>query len=325
MGSNLRFSRYFLIGIAVFAAGSIGWRVFGDRQAGTPPVSTAVPDAQPAPDVGEMVAKLEAKLAAKPDDVAGWQMLGWSYFKMQRFADAARAYRRAADLAPATADNWSALGEALVLGNKGVGDDAVQAFRRALSVDPKDARARYFLAVRQDLEGDHRGAVDGWIALLKDAPPGAPWEGSVRQLVEQVATREKIDIAGRVPPPVTPPAGAGAGAGAGAATGAGASDAAMARAATDAIPGPTADQLASAAKLTPTQQDEMARGMVDRLAARLAANPQDADGWLRLMRARMVLNDRAGAVRALTTARTTFRGDAGTLAKLDAAARALSI
>lgn len=319
MGSNLRFSRYFLIGIAVFAAGSIGWRIFGDRQAGTPPVSTAVRDAQSAPDVGEMAANLEAKLAAKPDDAAGWQMLGWSYFKMERFADAARAYRRAADLAPDTADNWSALGEALVLGNKGVGDDAVQAFRRALSVDPKDARARYFLAVRQDLEGDHRGAVDGWIALLKDTPPGAPWEGSVRQLVEQVATREKIDIAGRVPPPVAPPAGAGA------VAGAGASDAAMARAATDAIPGPTADQLASASKLTPTQQDEMARGMVDRLAARLAANPQDADGWLRLMRARMVLNDRAGAVRALTTARATFRGDAGTLAKLDAAARALSI
>ena len=309
MGSNWRVGRFVFAGFAVLAAGSIGWRVYSDHRPATAEIGAAGGDAQAAPDVRKMVAGLEAKLRANPDDAAGWRMLGWSYFNMQRFADSARAYRRAADLAPDQAENWSALGEALVLANKGVGDDAATAFRRALANDPKDARARYFLAVRQDLEGDHRGAVDAWIALLNDAPAGAPWASSVRALIEQVATREKIAIAGRMPaaPPVA------------------ARGDALAGAATDAIPGPTADQLASAATLTPTQQNDMARGMVDRLAARLAAEPRDADGWLRLMRARMVLDDRAGATRALASARSTFQGDAATLAKLDAAARALSI
>jgi cytochrome c-type biogenesis protein CcmH len=39
--------------------------------------------------------------------------------------------------------------------------------------------------------------------------------------------------------------------------------------------------------------------MVDGLAARLAQNPGDVEGWLRLARARMVLGDQAAAAEAL--------------------------
>jgi cytochrome c-type biogenesis protein CcmH len=38
--------------------------------------------------------------------------------------------------------------------------------------------------------------------------------------------------------------------------------------------------------------------MVDRLAARLKANPADPGGWVGLMRARMVLGDAPGAAAA---------------------------
>ncbi len=165
------------------------------------------PAGQPAPqaDVATMIAGLEQRLAANPNDVEGWRMLGWSKFKTQHYPEAARAYGRAVTLAPGQADLWSALGEARVLAAGSVAPDAHDAFARALAIDPKDPRARYFLAVEKDVAGDHRAAVDAWIALLKDAPAGAPWADSVRALVIQVAGREKIDIAGRLPP--LPPAG----------------------------------------------------------------------------------------------------------------------
>ena len=66
-------------------------------------------------------------------------------------------------------------------------------------------------------------------------------------------------------------------------------------------------------------------GMVDGLAARLAAEPDDRDGWIRLMRSNMVLgrNDKAKA--ALADARKAFAGDVEAMAAIDAAAAELGI
>src|SRR3546814_14152270 len=66
------------------------------------------------------------------------------------------------------------------------------------SLDAKDPRARYFLAVRKDIGGDHRGAIDDWFALLADTPQGAPWEADLRRTIEQVGAIHKIDVADRL-------------------------------------------------------------------------------------------------------------------------------
>jgi len=50
------------------------------------------------------------------------------------------------------------------------------------------------------------------------------------------------------------------------------------------------------------------KAMVAALAARLKENPNDAGGWQRLIRADMVLGERAQAQDALATARKTFAG-----------------
>ncbi|WP_231639323.1 tetratricopeptide repeat protein [Sphingomonas profundi] len=291
--------------IALVAVAVAVWR--GTRS--DPPVAAQMPPAaSPQADVTTMIAQLEAKMKANPGDAAGWRMLGWSYYRTERFADAVNAYRRATLADPKNAEGWSALGEAISLAGKGdVPAEAEGAFRKALAIDPADPRARYFLAVRKDLSGDHKGAVDDWLALLKDTPPGAPWEENVRQTITQVAAKNAIDIAGRMP------------------AGAAAPPAAGPNAATDAIPGPTREQMSAASALPPGQQDAMVRGMVDSLAAKLKANPADADGWLRLMRARMVLGDRAAATQALRDGTAAFPADKAAQAKLAEGARALGV
>ena len=66
-------------------------------------------------------------------------------------------------------------------------------------------------------------------------------------------------------------------------------------------------------------------GMVDGLAARLAADPNDRDGWIRLMRSNLVLGRTDKATAALAEARKAFAGNAEALGAIDAAASELGI
>jgi cytochrome c-type biogenesis protein CcmH len=295
-----------LIAAGLVAAASAGVAIY--RSGGEAPAAEAphgsVKPGEPVPDVTTMIAKLEARLRQNPDDPADWRMLGWSYFETGDLMRAAAAYRRAAEIEPGKAENWSSLGEALQTASTDVSPEAATAFERALRLDPEDPRARYFLAVQKDLKGQHEAAVSDWIALLKDTPAGAPWEADLRRTIEQVAEKRKIDIAGRMPAAGAASAGS---------------------VATAAIPGPTPQQMAAASSIPPGQQSEMVRGMVDRLAARLKANPQDAAGWIRLMRARMVLGESDGARKALRSARAAYSGDPAVQAQLSRAAQELGV
>ena len=78
----------------------------------------------------------------------------------------------------------------------------------------------------------------------------------------------------------------------------------------------------SGAPALPQDQLAMIRGMVEGLAQRLKANPDDAEGWVRLVRAYAVLGDTARRDEALTRAKARYAGKAEILARLDAAARA---
>jgi cytochrome c-type biogenesis protein CcmH len=235
---------------------------------------------------------------AAADPVAkDWRTVGWAYAEKGDAAASAEAYRKAARIEPDNAENWSSLGEALQTGSRTVVPEAAQALAKAIALDPADARARYFLAVQKDLAGDHKGALAGWSGLLKDTPAGAPWEADLRRTIADTAKRN-----GLAAPTL-----------------------ATAAPATAAIPGPSEDQLAAAAAIPPGEQDKMAHAMVDRLAGRLAANPRDADGWMRLMRSRAVLNDPAGARQALASGLKSFADDSATQARLKAAAAQLGL
>lgn len=87
----------------------------------------------------------------------------------------------------------------------------------------------------------------------------------------------------------------------------------------------TMSQAAAIAQMTPQAQSAAIHGMIDRLAARLAQNGHDIDGWLRLVRAYKVINEVDKARAALATARRDFSGDAEATARIDALARELGL
>jgi cytochrome c-type biogenesis protein CcmH len=270
-------SRLILIGAAAIAVVSVG-------------VATLKPESEPAPagqqgtepSLPQMIAAIEARVKAVPDDAEAWRMLGTSFSEAGRFGEAATAFKRTTQLVPDKAESWSNYAEALVLAGKGdVAPDAKAAFATALARDAKDVRARYFLAVAKDISGDHRGAIDDWFALLKDSPADAPWQSNVRGLIEQVAAKQKIDIKARLSALPAAPT------------------------------GPSSEQGQAVKGMPADQQRAMIASMVDGLAKRLEGNPKDVEGWTMLMRSYAAL-DRKGEAKAALSRAIRANPDAAT-------------
>jgi cytochrome c-type biogenesis protein CcmH len=92
---------------------------------------------------------------------------------------------------------------------------------------------------------------------------------------------------------------------------------ALARVSGTSPPGPTQDDVSAASQLSPEQRSEMVHGMVARLVERLKSDGQDIEGWLRLVRAYMVLGERDQARSAATDARRALDGDREKLMRLE--------
>lgn len=281
------------------AAGAIGYRLLGSDGDSAPSAAAA--------GAADPLAALEARTRAEPDNAGAWQELGFANFAAGRYADAVAAYDKATQADPQSAVLWSSLGEARVMASEHdpLPAAARAAFRKAAGLDPKDPRARYFLAVEKDLAGDHQGAVADWLALLAETPAGAPWEADLRRTIEQVGAINKIAVEERIAAALeVRPAGPSQAAGAAG------------------IPGPTQEEIAAASALRPAEQQQMAEEMVARLAARLKREPGDVEGWVMLMRSYKTLGREAEARGALRSAMAANPGRRG---ELEDAAEALGV
>jgi cytochrome c-type biogenesis protein CcmH len=297
------------VAVVVVLGAAVLYSATGDPSApsaarGATPAGPAQAQAgQALPDVDTMIARLRQRLEAQPNDAEGWRMLGWSYFETNQFPQSVEAYRRAVALSPNLAAFRSAYGEALVsAANGSVTPAAREAFRAAIARAPKDERARFFLALAKAQNGDAAGAINDWIAALREAPPDSEWSARMRSEAQSTAQRAGINIAARLPPaPI------------------GAAPAAQN------TESPPPEVVAQVQQMNPEARQQMILGMVDGLEQRLAQSPRDAEGWVRLMRSRMVLGQPDRAQAALARALAVFADDRATQAQLRAAAADLNV
>ena len=183
-----------LLGIPVVALST--YLAFGRPDLPGLPQSERMATALERGDLAAMVAQVEAHLAANPGDAQGWLVLAPAYRGMGRYGQAAEAYARSLDLAPATADLLADYGETLVLAEEGlVTATARRAFEQALALDARHATARFYSALADRQDGNHEEALATWRAMLEDAPADAPWRPAVEQ---QMASLERE-------PPAAPP------------------------------------------------------------------------------------------------------------------------
>ena len=83
--------------------------------------------------------------------------------------------------------------------------------------------------------------------------------------------------------------------------------------------------LAAASEMNQADRGTMILGMVDRLATRLKQDGTDVEGWLRLVRAYMVMGEREKAVNAVADARRAIANDTARLLKLDEGLKSLGL
>ncbi|WP_421778919.1 c-type cytochrome biogenesis protein CcmI [Hoeflea sp.] len=250
-------------------------------------------------DIAMLVARAEQHLAENPNDGRGWSVLGPIYLRTGRFADAAEAFRKTIALLGPTPDRLANLGEALVSADGGrVTEEAKLAFQTARELDPNDPRPQFFLAIGLAQAGKEAEARAAFDAMIATAPEGAPWVAAVEA---QIAALDSS--AGPISGPVSGPASGGQVAGASA-------------------PGnPTAADIAAASEMSPEERQSMIASMIESLETRLASDPDNIEGWLRLVRSHVVTGNREKAQTALDRAFAVFANDNAEKQALNAIAR----
>jgi cytochrome c-type biogenesis protein CcmH len=235
--------------------------------------------------IAALIGQVEEHLAKDPNDGAGWQVIAPVYMRLGRYDDAVQAFRKSLALNGETAARDSDLAEALTAAANGVvTDEAKQLFQRAVARDGHESKARYFLGLADEQDGNKEAAAAKWRALLQDAPPDAPWVGYVRAALARVTGQ---------------PVAAGA--------------------------GPTSRDIAAAQNMPAAQRDEMVRGMVQKLADKLHTDGGDVEGWLRLVRAYVVLGDQDKAKDAAADAKRALADHPGDVKRIDDLAKNLGL
>jgi len=297
-GSGAR-ARAALIGVALAVPlATLGlYLLYGSPQLPDQPLAARLQDPAAEQDLAVLVARVEARLRAHPEEGEGWDVIAPVYLGARRYADAADAYGRAIRLLGPSAKRLSGHGQALVLEKDGVvSEEARASLERALTLDATLIEPRILLAIAKEQDGDYGAAIDDWRGLLNRREGDDRW----RAMVEKRIVDAEAHLSGTQTTDVeaAPPTGES---------------------------GPSAADVAAAGNLSAADRQAMVEGMVQRLAARLEQQGDDLAGWLRLVRAYAVLDRKDDAMKALTRAKGQFAGNAQAIEQLDALAAELGL
>ena len=273
---------------------------YGSPRLPDQPLAARLDDPANEQNIDALVARVEARLRAYPEEGQGWEAIAPVYLRAGRYSDAAEAYARAVKLLGPSPKLLSGQGQALVLANNGlVTKDAREILEEALRGDSKLLEPRILIAIAKEQDGQFKDAVEDWRALLANAKDDEPW----RAMAEKRLQAAEAHLAG-APLGSEPP---------GQAEG------------PESAKGPSSADIAAAQNMDPAERQAMIERMVQGLAARLDQGGGSVADWLTLLRAYTVLDRKDDAVKALDRARGEFSGNGEALEQLDRLADELGL
>lgn len=248
----------------------------------------AVPAGESQSEIGAIVAQAEAHLAQNPDDGRGWEVLAPVYYRMGEFLKAQTAYAKTIELLGSTDLRHSSLGEVIVNMQEGqVTSEARSHFAKAFELNPQNPSANFFLALSVAQSGDTPKAIQAFEDFARRSPADAHWLGAVRM---QLAALKGVDIS-EITFETLPETNI--------------SQPSQQDTAST-LSGPTREDIEAASEMEAEDRMMMIRGMVASLDAKLTDEPKNLEGWQRLLRSYMVLNEPDSAKSALQRALGVF-------------------
>ena len=161
-------------------------------------------DANPTPEqleamVSAFAARLEATPASEKPDPKAWEMLARSYAAMQKFPEANKAYKRAAELNPGNAQIFADYADvAAMLQGQSLAGEPTRLFERALAIDPNNLKALALAGSAAFEKKDFARAAEYWRKAQSLAPAGSEFAKGLGNSVEEA--RIALTNGGASPP-----------------------------------------------------------------------------------------------------------------------------
>ena len=119
------------------------------------------------PDIDAMLATLQQKMDANPNNVEGWIMLGRSYMTLKRFPDAVKSYEQAYKLEPKSINIMMSLADSLAMKNNGeIAGRPSELIEKALELDPNNLTALWLGGMAARQQKQYQTAIERWTKVL---------------------------------------------------------------------------------------------------------------------------------------------------------------
>lgn len=255
---------------------------------------TENPDVQA--EYSALVERLRGAVAERPDDLQGHVLLARSEAAMGNYVAAYKAQEKVVLIKgdQATGADYADLADMMILAAGGyVSPEAERVLETALTRDPRNGVAQYYMGLMMAQTGRPDIAFRLWDRLLRQSPPDAAWLPPILAQIEDLAFR------------------------------AGISDYQVPQIAS--VPGPSAEDVEAAGEMSAEDREEMIRGMVSRLSERLANEGGPPEDWARLISSLGVLGEEAQAIAIWNDAKEVFADNPEALDIVRAGARAAGL
>jgi cytochrome c-type biogenesis protein CcmH len=146
------------------------------------------PNGQGMPDPREMVARLEARLKANPNDLQGQIMAGRSYLAMDRIDDATKAWNKVLELDPRNYEAHFNIGVILLQKRKiddpKIFQEALSHFDLAMIGIPREPAVLWYKGVALVHLKRYKEAEESWTNAFQNLAPGTEDAKFVKQAFE---------------------------------------------------------------------------------------------------------------------------------------------
>ncbi len=229
------------------------------------------------PSMQELLKVAEKRLQSNPDDTKGWKVVGPVYMRMRRYEDAIKAYQNIIRVEGRNPEYLLKLADVHIEQTQGqINDEAKMLIHEVLSIDEEHSIAKFYTGIIALQSDKPDETMRIWQGMIDNAKGDEEWLPVVRGRVAELRALEKQTK----------------------------------------LPALNEEKIKAVEEMNPEDRKAMIGQMVSNLAEKLEDDPDNKQGWERLIRSYIILGRSDDAEAALTSATRQFSNDKAFIAFL---------